>query len=794
MADTYLSRTPSSAGNRRTWTVSFWVKRSDIGASFSYIFDCDNGASQSETAITFDDDKLRFSAWNGSSDDFFIETSQVFRDSSAWYHVVYGVDTTQATASNRVKIYVNGQQVTSFDTATYPTQNYDTGINTTSPHAIGRWQDGASRYFGGYLAHFHLTDGTQYAASDFGETDTNGQWSPKPAPSVTYGTNGFFLKFANSGSLGTDSSGNGNNFTKNGSGDQVTDTPDNVFATFNPLIINRWANAGTPTKGNTEISWTSGDADTGIEFSTLGVPSGKWYWEVKMPVVARAMVGVGYMQDIVKNTNVFYDNNPSNGFALAYNGNLNYDATNTTYGSSFSNNDIVQVALDMDNHLCWFGLNGTWQNSATQTEIENSTATNDATTKMGTQQNLNSGAPVFPFVIDPSTTGQAQFQINFGNPPFSITSGNTDDNGYGNFEYAPPSGYLALCTRNLSTEVTLPIDDGSDYFKTVTYTGNAPSSQTITTGLRPDMVWTKNRTNIADHNLYDTNRGDGLKMKPNQPEAEADVGTDFQFGTTGFTVGNRSETNDGSAAMVSWNWNVNNGSTSSNSDGSITSTVQVNTTAGISIATYTGDGSGTATVGHGLGVAPGLVYARVRNVATHGRVWTSGLSGAGYYLILDQNNTENNSEPIFNGAPTSTVVGFGSDFTGNGNNYIVYSFAEKEGYSKFGRYTGNGNNDGTFVYTGFRPALIIQKCLSITEQWQMHDTVMNPYNLSDKFLFPNLSNAQATSTGGNMDIYSNGFKMRSSDPALNGNGTNYIYLAWAENPFVDSTGRPATAR
>ena len=466
MANTYLTRTVTSAGNRKTWTFSCWVKRCVTSANGSVGYDSIFSTNISNVGINIAFGNGAFTntgdyfevthaaASGGGTTDWSVRTNQLFGDVAGWYHLVVAFDTTQSTTADRVKIYVNGVEVDKTVT-TGPALNTDYEINNTQQHTIGRWQRDGNSYFDGSLAHFHFCDGTAYQASDFGQTDsTTGIWKPKSAPSVTYGTNGFFLKFASSGSMGTDSSGNSNTWAVSGGTlTQTQDTPSNVFATLNPLVINRFANAGTPTNGNTSIAFTGGDADTGMEFSTMGVTSGKWYWEIKMPVITRASFGVGYMQDLVAFTNTYYDNSPSKGFSVyASSGDLNYDNTYTTYGSAFSSNDIAMVALDMDNHLCWFGKNGTWFNSATQSEIENSTATNDATTAMGTQQNLNNGEYVFPFVMDSSTTGQSSFHMNFGNGYFgttAVSTANSDANGYGLFEYSVPSGYYALCTKNI---------------------------------------------------------------------------------------------------------------------------------------------------------------------------------------------------------------------------------------------------------------------------------------------------------------------------------------------------------
>ena len=273
----------------------------------------------------------------------------------------------------------------------------------------------------------------------------------------SYGTNGFFLQFkqtgtsANSSGIGADTSGNDHHFTPSNlaATDITEDTCTNNFATFNPLFVSRFDNDGTFLEGNCQRDFTD-NANRGYGMSTIGVTSGKWYWEIKVigSDVSRIGIGVGY-DGLSAFTSPFYDNNPSLGMHFYSSASVSANGSTQSYGSAASANDIFMYALDMDNHLIWLGVNGSWFNSATVTEIQNSTATNDITTKLSSQTFLNSGEPVFPMVNDLSTTGASQFQINFGNPPFSISSGNTDGK-YGNFEYAPPSGYYALCTKRLA--------------------------------------------------------------------------------------------------------------------------------------------------------------------------------------------------------------------------------------------------------------------------------------------------------------------------------------------------------
>ena len=443
----HLTRTPSSSGNRRTWTMSCWFKKCEDGLNhtlFSTTGTQDIRFASNERLLVYGESKSIFN------------TNRLFRDPSAWYHIVVACDTTQSTASNRVKLYVNGTQETDFETNSQPSQNYDWNFNHTVEQGIGERVSTGGLNPHGYLADFHWIDGQQLDPTYFGETNDNGVWVPIKYTG-TYGTNGFFMEFqqtgtsANSSGIGADTSGNDNHLTPaNLAATDITeDTPTNNFATFNPLFVSRFDNDGTFLEGNCQRDFTD-NANRGYGMSTIGVTSGKWYWEIKVigSDVSRIGIGVGY-DGLSVFTSPFYDNNPSLGMHFYSSASVSANGSTQSYGSAASANDIFMYALDMDNHLIWLGVNGSWFNSATVTEIQNSTATNDITTKLSSQTFLNSGEPVFPMVNDLSTTGTSQFQINFGNPPFSISSGNNDGK-YGNFEYAPPSGYYALCTKRLA--------------------------------------------------------------------------------------------------------------------------------------------------------------------------------------------------------------------------------------------------------------------------------------------------------------------------------------------------------
>jgi len=344
------------------------------------------------------------------------------------------------------------------------------------------------------------------------------------------------------------------------------------------------------------------------------------------------------------------------------------------------------------------------------------------------------------------------------------------------------------------------IDDPSAYFQALTYTGNSGTLAVTNDGnsdLQPDLLWIKNRTVGYSHALYDSSRGTGKVLRPNGTNPEGTVTNGVTaFGTNGFTVGSAADVNEDN--LVAWQWKANGGTTASNSDGSITSTVQADTDAGFSIVTWAGTAS-TATIGHGLGVAPKVVIIRARDkgVPTSWVVFhKDGSTSYDDYFILQTTAAKGTQAGLFNNQyPSSTVFGVANDFWVNSasTNYIAYCFAEKQGYSKFGKYVGNGSTNGVFVYTGFKPAFIMCKRTDgAGNSWDMHDSARDPSNPSGRTFYANTDGAELT--GNNVDLLSNGFKQRDTSANRNGSGNTYIYMAFAENPFTTSTGIPTTAR
>jgi len=341
------------------------------------------------------------------------------------------------------------------------------------------------------------------------------------------------------------------------------------------------------------------------------------------------------------------------------------------------------------------------------------------------------------------------------------------------------------------------INKSTDHFNTVTYTGNGGTNAITGVGFQPDMVWTKNRSSAQNHLLYDAVRGIGYYLYPNLTNAQGGSGgsgTFNSFDSDGFTLGSGDDSNVNGENGVAWSWKAANSAGSANTDGTINSTVSVNTTAGFSIVKYTGTGS-NATVGHGLGAVPKMFIVKRRDGADSWYIFNSNLGSNDAYIVLDSTNASStsNGNTLWNStAPTNQVFSLGTNgvVNGSGRTYVAYCFSEKVGYSKFGSYIGNGNADGTFIYTGFKPAFVMVKRTDNTSDWQMQDNKRIGYNINNYRLKANLSDAETTS--GVMDFISNGFKFRGTP--MNTSGGTFVYMAFAEAPLVGSNNVPCTAR
>jgi hypothetical protein len=763
----YLSRTPASAGNRRTWTWAGWVKRSAISTRQSFFQGGNHTAGSNSSYLEFSSSNtLRVAEYNGSAETYALETTQVFRDPSAWLHLAVAIDTTQATASNRIKVYVNGSQVTTFSTSSYPSQNLDTSVNNTVAHSIGYDIAGNQSYLSAYLADIYFIDGQALTPSSFTETDaTTGQLIPK-AFSGSYGSQGWHLEFADNSSntattLGKDTSGNGNNWTPNnlsvtaGAGnDSLVDVPTNGaqtdtgvggevrgnYCTWNPLDKN--ANLAL-SNGNLDSSGTA-SAWYGAR-ATFAVSTGKWYWEVT-PIRQSAgnavTIGVGRSSSALSYPGASSDSysyySDANGTAIKYN-----NGSFSSYGTSFVQGDVIGVAFDADNGTLTFYRNGS---------------------SLGQAFSGLTAGPYFPMVGNFNTDSAA----NFGQRPFAYTA---------------PSGFKALNTANLPAPlVTKP----NTVFDVKLITANNSTQVISGFAFSPDLVWTKSRSQALSHYLYDTVRGAQKYLISNATNAETTAASTLDsFNSDGFTLGANDAANYGSGTGLAWCWDAGS-STVTNTAGSITSSVRANATAGFSVVTFTCPASGVYSFGHGLGVVPSMVIMKDRTASsTIWCVYHSSATNNNTALSLSSTAATQTFTGIWGNGITSSVVGSTANVGIVPNsNAVAYCFAPVVGYSSFGSYTGNGSStDGPFVYTGFRPRWLLFKNASVSgENWWLHDTARNTYNVMTSLLLPDSSSAEVTNTAHSVDILSNGFKVRTSAQGINGAHT-IIYAAFAESPF-----------
>ena len=780
-ADVSLRRTPSSGGNRQVFTWSGWVKRSiSSNSDDRYLFVCRvDGNDSSGFWFNGNTDSIYIVDENGGTLRTNLQTTRVFRDYSAWYHIVVAVDTTQATASERVRLYVNGERVTDFSTATYPSQNDEWYINSTTLHKIGE-ENGSAKTFDGYMAEINFIDGQSLDADSFGVSDSNGVWQPKDTSSLTFGTNGFRLAFSDNTStttLGTDTSGNGNDWstvnfsvTAGVNNDSLFDSPTNGtqtdtgvggevsgnYAVLNPISI---APIGSfPAATNGGLVCNDSIQNTGTKYaSTIGITTGKWYFEVKMtgPFSGKTSIGISEIEwastDLGSNNSGMASASYPDSWGIYLEG-TNFDVFNNgneKQSGTKSNGDIAGFAVDLDGGNLTIYKNGTQEY---------------------TTSSLTTGITYWPSVQfgKGSSAGNTNTEWNFGQRAFAYTA---------------PSGYKAICSTNLSDPA---VANGSKGMSTKIYTGTG-STQSITGfDFSPDFVWLKKIATGNEHRLFDTVRGATLYVKSNNSNAEAtDVNSLTSFNSDGFSLGNETITNENGAEHLAYCWDAGT-STVSNTDGTITASVRASQTYGFSIITYTGNDSASQTIGHGLGAVPKVVFTK--NTSSASTNWTvdNKIFGTDQTLRLNDNSTSVASANALTWTTTTVNV----DGTNNTLNeeYVVYAWTDIEGFSSFGSYEGIGNDDGPWIHTGFRPQYVVVKTNDTSGgNWCANVSAQTPYNLGTDYIALNQT-ANALVNGG-IDILSNGFKFRDQLAPYNQASTNYFYMAFAEHPFKYARAR-----
>lgn len=790
-ANASLTRTPASAGNRALWTWSGWVKRGVLG-TFQTLFGTQLDGSNIGY-ISFDtNNKLDLN--NKLTDTTGVEgnSTRVFRDPAAWYHLVIVFDGNQASQSNRFVIYVNGVQDTFVPRGSKTAGNGY--LNSAVSHAVGNLGIQNNSPLDGYMTEINFIDGQALTPSSFGETNAvTGVWQPKKYAG-TYGTNGFYLNFSDNSNntaatIGKDYSGNGNNWTPNNISvtagvtyDSMLDVPLGAgggergnYAVVNPL--SKGTSQTNVIDGNLYAIPISGGSNWGTVFSSIAIPtSGKWYMEATAQVYAgsgnsSSFGVVDSTSFIPTNSAILYTFTTGEGFdgILAH---LFSDyvspisdgvqGTNVTGLTGTSIN--LMLALDVDNGKVYAGYNGTWLNSGNPVG-----GTGEVASRTFSANDVVAGHTSWN-----GTNDQSQY-YNFGQRPFA---------------YTPPTGFKALHTGNLPEPV---ITQGGKYMAATTYSGTSATQNVINSGaMQPDLVWIKARSSADNHALFDAVRGVNKRLISNLSNAE-DTLTDtlMSFNSNGFTLGADAggRVNASGYTYVGWQWKAN-GAAVSNTAGSITSQVSAGVSQGFSVVTYTGTQT-AATVGHGLGVAPKMIIVKARSNGTFNwTTWHGTFTGNGY-IYIDGTNAVGSSSGPWNGTlPTSSVFSLGADLGTNrsGDTYVAYCFSEVAGYSKFGSYTGNGSADGPFVYLGFRPRFVMVKRTDTTGNWEMHDTSRATYNADAPRLWANLSSAE-DATEARIDELSNGFKLRSGAGDINVSGGTYIFAAFAEAPFKNSLAR-----
>lgn len=765
-ASAYLNRTPSVAGNRQIFTWSGWLKRGIISSGTHTLFAARNSTTDWQALRISAGDQIEF--LQETVGPTFRRTSAVYRDPSAHFHVVLSVNTTDATTQNRIRIYVNGVEITAWATNATVSQNTNFAINNTVAHTVGRDADGGS-YLDGYLTEVNFIDGQALTPSSFGQIEsTTGVWSPKQYAG-SYGTNGFYLKFGNTSSvaaLGNDSSGNNNTWTVNNVSltagatyDSMLDVPVNYsdggngrgnYCTLNPLDK---VGPGVSSNGNLNYS-TSTSTNDPIR-STIAVSSGKWYWEV-FCVGSSGTILNSYDIGVIDNSSQFTANISVGAFQKGYsyfgfNGNKYNNDTLAAYGSTYTTNDVIGVALDLD--------------AGTLTFYKNNVSQGVAFTGLS--------GTFSPAISDGTLQGTISVAANFGQRPFT---------------YTPPAGFKALNTNNLPTP---SIVNGANFMAATTYTGNAAvrslSNAVNNVSFQPDLVWIKSRTpGATNHALFDSSRGATKYLSSNTTTAETTLAQSLTaLNADGFSLGTDTTLVNASAnSYVAWQWKAG-GAAVSNTQGTITSQVSANTTAGFSVVTWVGNLTSGATVGHSLGVAPKLIIFFNRSIVGERPVYSSVI-GAANYLYINATNASAAFTGFFNNtAPTASVFSLGNDArtNGSGNNLVAYCFAEIAGFSKFGSYTGNGSADGPFVFCGFRPRFVMIKRTDVANDWVILDTSRNTYNFADSILWADLANTETAGTATtSVDCLSNGFKSRGAGASINATSGTYIFAAFAEVP------------
>jgi len=711
---------------------------------------------------------------DGSSFDTGNCTSTTGLSADTWHHIAYVRD------GDDFELFING---TSEDTATSSTAAYD----SSSDLYIGSWYEGsASQGVVGYADEIRISDSARYT-SNFTPSTTE----------FTADSNTLLLIHSNwDGGLGADSSGNGNDFAATNlvATDQMLDSPTNNFATLNPL--DNFYFGSTLSEGNLKVAMP--DAVYAFNTSTIGMSSGKWYWENYF--VSDTLTGYptpGISTKVAGSAADFVGEQTWSWCYLGSNGNKYNNNSGTSYGNTYTDGDIVGVALDLENNKLYFSKNGTWQDSGDPT----SGATGTGAISIAA---LSGSDSWYACLGDMHFADGPTDVINFGQDSSfagAVTAqGNQDGNEIGDFYYEPPTDYLALCTSNLDApSIALP----GDNFNTVLYTGDGATTLAVTgAGFAPDFTWIKNRSASDEPIIVDVARGANNYLRSDATAIQVDDSTIVaSLDSDGFTVGDNVIVNTNTENYVSWNW-LAGGSAVANTVGTVDALVSANTTAGFSIVKFDQAGTGAdATIGHGLSQRPELVIGKPYNKVDNWRVGSDYQDSTvdwAEILQLQSDGAAGAKASVFDGGdfpggPTASIIYMGDDGLNNSGGYesILYCFHSVDGYSKVGKYKANGEAaaNAPFVYCGFRPAWVMIKGYEqSTRYWMMFDNKRSSYNVVDDYLRADSGAAESAGSLEALDFLSNGFRIRTSQTQINPN-EECLFLAFAESPFKYANAR-----
>jgi len=737
MQDSHFHWTPAGAGNRQIWTLSFWHKRCLLGDAFQTLFSLGTGANDIHIGFSAGDVLAIYEDVGGIQ--WQRNLSMLFRDPSVFFHLVIAMDTTQATAADRLKIYIDGEEITDFSASIDPSLNYNTQMNTTIKHwAFSDYNTTPSCELicGGDWA---FIDGTQYAASDFGEVhpDNNAVWIPKDISGLTFGTNGRHLEFKDGTStttLGYDSAGSNNvTLVSGATTDQLTDTPTNNHCVLSPIS----KSGATLSEGNTRTTWATHASTRPRTEPTMFPTSGKWYCEVNVGTFTYIYAGI-MAAGVPLST---YFGSSDNDVAYMYEATaakLISNNVQTSWGTTIVNNDIIGMAWDVDTGKVWFSRNNTWQVSG-----DPAAGTNPAHT--------------FSAAIRAKGLGPAA--VNYASFCDIVVESSK-------FSYTPPTGFLALSSNNLPTPAIL---DPKDYFDPTLYTGNG-ATRTIATQNKCDLVVVKNRSQADEWKVVDAVRGATKEINWDSLNLEStDANGVTAFGaSSGFDLGTGAGGyNDNTENFVAYPW-------------------KESAIAGFDIVSYTGNGV-NRTIAHNLGSTPEfMLIKRLTGTIYNWAVYHKALTATKLLSLDDSGAAQTNTFFWNDTEPTASVFTVGtSGYTNNDTyNYIAYLFASIEGYSKVFSYTGNGSADGPFVWCGFKPKLVIIKSSTQATSWFLWDDIRETYNAHQNVLYPDLTTADSPASAVWLDMVGNGIKVRTATTGVNTDAAVMVGIAFAEYPFA----------